>query len=53
LKGAGNQGDWRCPDEDCINHTKLVFAKHQSCPKCGAERGESGRDRSRSPHRGF
>lgn len=35
---GGQAGDWKCPNRDCINHTKLVFGRHDSCPKCGEER---------------
>lgn len=31
--------DWLCPNSQCINATKGVFARHSSCPKCGAPRG--------------
>merc|ERR1711879_1138534 len=37
---GGRAADWRCPNEACMNSTKLVFAKHQSCPQCGAEKPE-------------
>lgn len=45
--GGGNRqmsaaGDWQCPDPSCINHTKLVFGRHDSCPKCGCEKPEPG-----------
>lgn len=57
-RGGSNPGDWPCPNTDCMNNRKLVFAKHQSCPKCGAEHQHMGydargADRSRSPHRSF
>lgn len=32
--------DWQCPNVSCMNHTKLVFGKNSSCPKCGAQRGD-------------
>jgi len=54
-RGGANPGDWRCPNTDCQNHRNSVFAKHESCPKCGAEKpddaGGFGMARSRSPHR--
>merc|ERR1719277_1989890 len=34
--GSGNPGDWQCPNAACMNHSKMVFAKNASCPKCGA-----------------
>jgi len=54
-RGGSNPGDWRCPNADCQNHRTMVFAKHQSCPKCGTEKPFMGfdagsMDRSRSPH---
>eukprot|EP00929_Paragymnodinium_shiwhaense_P010708 TRINITY_DN115593_c0_g1_i1.p1 TRINITY_DN115593_c0_g1~~TRINITY_DN115593_c0_g1_i1.p1 ORF type:complete len:316 (-),score=49.29 TRINITY_DN115593_c0_g1_i1:240-1187(-) len=33
---AAAPGDWSCPNTGCQNHTRLVFAKNTSCPKCGA-----------------
>lgn len=30
------EGDWQCPNQNCINHDKMVFGKHESCPKCGS-----------------
>lgn len=39
--GGGHQGqpgDWRCPNVNCINNTKMVFAKNATCPKCAAPR---------------
>lgn len=60
-RGGSNPGDWRCPNPECMNSRSLVFAKHQSCPKCGSEKpfmdgaemgyGSGAMDRSRSPHR--
>jgi len=38
MAGA-NPHDWLCPNPGCINAVKGVFAKHQSCPKCGAPKG--------------
>mmetsp|Transcript_16872 Transcript_16872/g.38109 ORF Transcript_16872/g.38109 Transcript_16872/m.38109 type:complete len:463 (-) Transcript_16872:69-1457(-) len=41
MGGMGNgpvnaaPGDWPCPNPVCMNNTRLVFAKNQSCPKCG------------------
>lgn len=37
---SGNPGDWRCPNSNCLNNTKMVFARHESCPKCGANKSE-------------
>lgn len=39
--GAGGQraDDWQCPNENCINHTKMVFGRHASCPSCGTAKG--------------
>mmetsp|Transcript_50823 Transcript_50823/g.128178 ORF Transcript_50823/g.128178 Transcript_50823/m.128178 type:complete len:362 (-) Transcript_50823:27-1112(-) len=55
-RGGSNPGDWRCPNPNCVNNRKLVFAKHQACQQCGAEKpmvgyDDGGADRSRSPHR--
>jgi len=36
--GSGAPGDWRCPNMDCINNRKMVFAKNATCPKCGTAR---------------
>mmetsp|Transcript_111233 Transcript_111233/g.346719 ORF Transcript_111233/g.346719 Transcript_111233/m.346719 type:complete len:290 (+) Transcript_111233:90-959(+) len=33
---GGAPGDWRCPNAQCINNRKMVFAKNAACPKCGA-----------------
>ena len=30
--------DWQCPTVECVNHTKMVFAKRDKCPVCGASR---------------
>lgn len=35
MEGAA---DWQCPNPSCINHTKMVFASKESCPKCGSSR---------------
>jgi len=32
---GSNPGDWQCPNSSCINNSKMVFGKHESCPKCG------------------
>lgn len=37
-------GDWSCPNENCINHVKLVFANKEICPKCGASKFGDGND---------
>jgi len=54
----GRPGDWQCPNSECINHRKLVFAKNTECPKCGSPPVEAlrtvparGDGRSRSPYR--
>lgn len=37
--GGGERAeDWSCPNTDCMNHTKMVFGRHDSCPKCGTAR---------------
>lgn len=36
--GGDNPDDWQCPNQDCMNHTKMVFAKHSACPACGTAR---------------
>eukprot|EP00435_Cladocopium_sp_Y103_P002111 s201_g1.t1 len=33
--------DWRCPNERCQNNVRLVFAKKEFCPICGASRPSS------------
>lgn len=33
-----NPDDWQCPNEDCVHHDSLVFARHDSCPKCHTRR---------------
>lgn len=35
---GGAPGDWQCPNAGCLNHVKMVFAKNDTCPKCGAEK---------------
>jgi len=34
--GPGAPGDWRCPNVQCVNNRRMVFAKNAACPKCGA-----------------
>lgn len=31
-------GDWRCPNPECMNHHACVFGTKMSCPVCGAPR---------------
>lgn len=38
MKGGDMADDWPCPNQGCINSTKLVFGKRPSCPSCGAAR---------------
>lgn len=45
---SGAAGDWKCPDTNCINHTKLVFGRHESCPKCGCQKPEPGQAQARA-----
>lgn len=33
--------DWPSPNERCINHTRLVFAKKSICPMCSTRRVDS------------
>ena len=33
--------DWQCPTPECVNHTKMVFAKRSQCPICGAAKPSS------------
>merc|ERR1740139_2062133 len=33
---GGKGGDWQCPNQDCKNHTTMVFASKDSCPSCGS-----------------
>lgn len=35
---AKDANDWQCINPDCINHTKMVFGRHVSCPSCGTAR---------------
>lgn len=32
---GGREGDWACPNPDCLNHTNMVYASKLNCPKCG------------------
>lgn len=36
MKATGNPGDWQCPNSECINHARMVFAKHDACLQCGS-----------------
>lgn len=36
--GAGKPGDWQCPNIDCQNHRRMVFASNTTCPKCGCSK---------------
>eukprot|EP00434_Breviolum_minutum_P029846 symbB.v1.2.026388.t1/scaffold2559.1/size125745/7 len=36
--GLSRPGDWQCPNEACVNHKRLVFAKKDQCPQCGSAR---------------
>lgn len=38
MHGGDMPGDWQCPNTSCLNHTKMVFAKHIQCPSCGTAR---------------
>ncbi len=38
LAGLSRPGDWQCPNEACVNHKRLVFAKKDQCPQCGSAR---------------
>merc|ERR1711972_293490 len=42
-------GDWRCPNMSCINSSRMVFAKHSACPKCGTPK-ESAVAAAPAPH---
>merc|ERR1719444_705188 len=45
MGGCGNgakPGDWQCPNTDCQNHTKFVFASKSVCPKCGSSKPAEG-----------
>eukprot|EP00435_Cladocopium_sp_Y103_P053188 s103_g17.t1 len=33
--------DWQCPTTECVNHVKMVFAKKEKCPVCGARKPSS------------
>ena len=37
----GRPGDWQCPNRECVNHKRMVFAKNDTCPQCGS--GKPGR----------
>jgi hypothetical protein len=53
MAAGGRPGDWQCPNTECINNKKMVFAKNESCPQCGEIKPDlAGRERSRSPRRG-
>lgn len=32
----GRPGDWQCPNRECVNHKRMVFAKNDTCPQCGS-----------------
>merc|ERR1712194_548335 len=56
--GGSKPGEWQCPNDECRNHRNNVFAKHTTCPSCGAPNpGCGGGDmmmrngRERSPRR--
>lgn len=38
MQGGDMPGDWQCPNQSCINHTKMVFGKRSACPSCGTAR---------------
>lgn len=38
MQGGDMPDDWQCPNQSCINHTKMVFGKRMSCPSCGTAR---------------
>ena len=40
--------DWQCPTPECINHVKMVFAKKEKCPICGASRPTTSTGTSRT-----
>merc|ERR1719414_2335956 len=40
-RGVARPGDWFCPNPSCINATRGVFAKNETCPKCGTEKEAS------------
>lgn len=33
---SGRPGDWQCPNRECVNHKRMVFAKNETCPQCGS-----------------
>eukprot|EP00747_Dinoflagellata_sp_TGD_P092668 gnl/TRDRNA2_/TRDRNA2_165490_c4_seq3.p1 gnl/TRDRNA2_/TRDRNA2_165490_c4~~gnl/TRDRNA2_/TRDRNA2_165490_c4_seq3.p1 ORF type:complete len:285 (-),score=21.01 gnl/TRDRNA2_/TRDRNA2_165490_c4_seq3:56-841(-) len=38
IGGQAQMNDWQCPNSSCINHMRLVFQRHTSCPQCGEEK---------------
>ena len=36
MASFGRPGDWQCPNMECVNHKRMVFAKHETCPQCGS-----------------
>lgn len=41
VRGVGDRdgsNDWPCPNTSCLNSTKMVFGRHESCPACGTSR---------------
>lgn len=39
---GGHPADWQCPNPSCVNHRRMVFARHTSCPQCGANKQPQG-----------
>lgn len=42
ISPVGRPDDWQCPNPDCVNNQRMVFGKHQTCPRCGAEQPMGG-----------
>lgn len=36
VHASAGPGDWQCPNVSCMNNTRMVFGKNQTCPKCGS-----------------
>lgn len=44
---SGHPGDWRCPNPSCMNSTRMVFAKHMTCPQCGSAKSSGSKGNSK------
>mmetsp|Transcript_12830 Transcript_12830/g.14995 ORF Transcript_12830/g.14995 Transcript_12830/m.14995 type:complete len:242 (-) Transcript_12830:116-841(-) len=46
----GRPGDWQCPNRECVNHKRMVFAKNEMCPQCGASKPSPVGLKAGNPH---